>query len=51
MDNFSVPTGLNWRTTRFSYESLDNPIHDAKKSFKINFFKPILDTALQSINE
>lgn len=46
-----MPTGLRRRTTQFSYESRDEPIHNTEQSFKINFFNRILDTALQSIND
>lgn len=47
----SVLKRLKNKKRQFLYEAEDEPIQDAKKQFKVNFYFAILDTTITSIDE
>lgn len=42
---------MRYKKQQFQYECKDEPVTSAKKKFEVEFFNPLLDTAISSIEE
>lgn len=47
----STVTRLKKKKRQFSFEGRDEPVEDPKQRFKVTFYFPILDTAINSVKE